>query len=337
MSSLGSVPGFGGGAAGGGSGGSGIVGGLLGTVTKALGGSGGGGSGGAPMTAQIGNALLLSAGAGLLGAGLQPNRGKMSSGLLSAAGGGILGMQAASLLGTSPLWSGVLGAGIGLTAAGLYKGGLGGLGMDVAGGALIGLQLGGPIGALIGAGVGAAAGGLRLLVKTADEKIRAKVKEVYGIDITEKNVRMQIAQIAHDRYGGNINVAVASPEVQEIVRMYAIATGKNPSGLPRPMYGATFTQSGAGGVSLQPVYSGGNIVANPYSGTTTTQYGQLGQQMTFLSLDPTQALSLLSGQVTGVMAQNPGNVASANAAALASGNSRDAQNNALFEPLTVMS
>lgn len=308
----------------------------LGGFGGVLGKLGGNGSG-APMTAQIGNALLLAAGAGLLGAGLKQNTKAVPSGIMSTAGGGILGMQAASLLGTSPLWSGVLGAGIGLSAAGLMRGGLSGLGMDVGGGALIGLQLGGPIGALIGAGVGAIAGGIRMLIPGAAQKVRSKIKQVYGVDISQQNVLMQIVQLAKDHYGGNLDVAIASPEVQDLVRLYSIATGKNPSGLPRPMYAATFTQSGAGGVNLQPVYQSGNVVANPYSGVTSTQYAQLGSQLTYLQLDPTQALSLLSGQVTGVMAQNPGNVAAANAAALASGNSRDAQNNALFEPLTVMS
>jgi hypothetical protein len=266
---------------------------------------------------------------GGLGFNLMP--GSMLPGLgLAASVAGLMGARQLGTHGTGGLIGGAaLGAFSGLVGAGALA--------AMFPSVFVPLLAAGPVGWIVAGGIGAAIGLSSLYIKTADQKVRSKVQQVYGIDISEKNIRMQIVQLAKDRYGGNLDVAIASPEVQQIVRLYAMATGKNPSGLPRPMYAATFTQSGAGGVNLQPVYQGNNVVANPYSGVTSTQYAQLGQQLTYLSLDPTQALKLLSGQVTGVMAQNPGNVAAANAAALASGNSRDAQNNALFEPLTVMS
>jgi len=68
-----------------------------------------------------------------------------------------------------------LGGGL-LALAGLRRGGLSGLAMTTAGGALIGFKYGGPLGAAIGAGAGAVAGIVRLFVNSAEQKAREKIK-----------------------------------------------------------------------------------------------------------------------------------------------------------------
>jgi len=128
-----------------------------------------------------------------------------------------------------------------------------------------------------------------------------------------------------------------SQDVQDIVRNYALATGQAGRALlPRPMYAAAFAQSAAGGLQLQPVYSGGNLVNNPYTGTTTTQMQQALGAATFIQLHPSQAAALFQGQVVQVLGSNPGVVGAANAKAVSSGTSRTAQSSALLEPGTVM-
>jgi hypothetical protein len=264
-------------------------------------------------------------GAGIAGAGLAhlaPTLGGLIPGLgLSAAGGGLLG------------------AGIGLAGYGLYRGGKAGIPITAAGGAMIGAVLGTAvfpgIGTLLGAGIGAAVGGIaglfRSLVKTADQKLQAKLKQVYSIDVQDKGVRAQILEMAKSKYGGSLDMAARAPETQELIKLYALATGQNPTGIPRPMYGATFAQSGSG-LALQPVYSNGQLVASPYSGSTTSQYAQ----GIYVQLNPQQANDLFEGKVVNVIETNPSSVGQASARSSRSGSSRDAQRMALMEPLTVV-
>jgi hypothetical protein len=110
---------------------------------------------------------------------------------------------------------------------GLRRGGVSGLAMTTAGGAMIGYRFGGPLGAAIGAGVGAIAGIVRLFVKGAEEKARSKVKAIYGVDISDKGVLRQIVDIAKQAYGGNLDVAIRSQQVQDLVELYAMSTGQN--------------------------------------------------------------------------------------------------------------
>ncbi len=84
-----------------------------------------------------------------------------------------------------------------LALMGLQRGGVAGLAMTTAGGAMIGFKYGGPLGAAIGAGVGAVAGLVRLFVKGAQEKAREKIKATYGVDIREKNILAEIVNIAN--------------------------------------------------------------------------------------------------------------------------------------------
>ena len=92
---------------------------------------------------------------------------------------------------------------------------------------------------------------------------------------------------------------------------------------------------------MQPVYSGGQLIQNPYTGTTTTQLQNAltarmsTSQNVFVQLDPQQASSLFTGQVVQVIQNNPGTVAAANTNAAVTGQSRTTQANALLQPLSV--
>ena len=289
-----------------------------------------------PAAAQLG----LTLGTTLALAGLQ--RGGPKGGVETVSGATLAGVSAAfafPALGLTALGGGLLGAGVGALAYGIQRGGKVGAGFDVGGGALTGAILGTAVfpglgtaaGAAIGAAVGAVAGGLRILFPGMDQKIRDGVKRIYGIDIPNKQIRDQIAQIITNTYGGNVNVGLYSQEVQNIVRLYSATTGQM-AGLPRPEYGVTTAQQG-GQLTTQPVYSNGQLVQNPYSGTTTYQYSQRGL---YMQLNPNQAMQLFSGQVVSVMQNNPSTVAQSNATALSAGNSRYATQGALLEPNTVM-
>jgi len=332
--------GFGGGGYGGGGGGTGL-GGILGTLQGAaqisqLGQLGGAGAGGGPGLGGLlgqakGIASLASGGWKAALSGLAPGLGLM--GAMAGLGGAFHLGQYAQRTG-SPIAGAaapLLGAFSGLLAAGS----LAALFPSV----FVPLLAAGPIGWIAAAGIGAAIGLIGVLKKSDTQHVRDLVKQMYGIDISNVQVLNQIVQIAKQKYGGAISIAVASPEVQQLVNLYAASQGMRSVG-PRPMYAATLNQSAAG-LQLQPVYSNGQLVSSPYAGTTTTQWALASQYMTqqpsamYLQLDPALASQLFSGQVVNVLNQNPTVVGNANSAAISSGSSRNSQLGGLLEPFTV--
>ena len=132
-----------------------------------------------------------------------------------------------------------------LALDGLRRGGITGLAETTAGGVMIGYRLGGPLGAAIGAGAGAVAGIVRLFVKGAQEKAREKIKAVYGVDISDKAILRQIVDTAKSAYGGNLDVAIQSQQIRELVELYAMSTGQKMSGVSNQMRPVSLVQSGA--------------------------------------------------------------------------------------------
>jgi hypothetical protein len=157
-----------------------------------------------------------------------------------------------------------------LAILGLQRGGLSGLGMTTAGGAMIGFKYGGPIGAAIGAGVGAVAGLVRLFVKGAQEKAREKIKATYGVDIREKNILAEIVNIAKQGFGGNLDMAIRSQQVRDLVELYALSTGQSTTGLPATMrpvsllqQGGNLFQSSPGGLTMDRIGGSAPTAAAP--------------------------------------------------------------------------
>jgi hypothetical protein len=150
-----------------------------------------------------------------------------------------------------------------LALMGLQRSGVSGLAMTTVGGAMIGFKYGGPIGAAIGAGIGAVAGLVRLFVKGAQEKAREKIKATYGVDIRDKGVLKQIVDIAKQGFGGNLEAAVRSQQIRDLVELYALSTGQTTSGLPasvRPVsilqQGGSLFQSSSGGLMIDRIGEG---------------------------------------------------------------------------------
>ncbi len=150
-----------------------------------------------------------------------------------------------------------------LALMGLQRGGVSGLAMTTAGGAMIGFKYGGPVGAAIGAGIGAVAGLVRLFVKGAQEKAREKIKATYGVDIREKNILAEIVNIAKQSFGGNLDMAIRSQQIRDLVELYALSTGQSTARLPatvRPVsllqQGGSLFQSSSGGLTLDRIGGG---------------------------------------------------------------------------------
>jgi len=157
-----------------------------------------------------------------------------------------------------------------LALMGLQRGGLSGLAMTTAGGAMIGFKYGGPLGAAIGAGIGAVAGLVRLFVKGAQEKAREKIKATYGVDIREKNILAEIVNIAKQGFGGNLDMAIRSQQIRDLVELYALSTGQSTAGLPatvKPVsllqQSGSLFQSNPGGLTMDRIGGGAPSAAAP--------------------------------------------------------------------------
>ena len=102
-----------------------------------------------------------------------------------------------------------------LAMDGLRRGGLTGLAETTGGGAMMGFKFGGPIGVAIGAGIGAVAGIVRLFIKSGADKVKSKIKEVYGLDVPDKDFLQSILDLAKSAFGGNIDLAIRSNQVRD--------------------------------------------------------------------------------------------------------------------------
>ncbi len=166
---------------------------------------------------------------------------------------------------------GALLAGGGVLAVdGLRRGGVSGLLETTAGGALIGAKFGGPVGALIGAGVGAIAGTIRLFIKSGAEKVVSKVKAIYGIDIDKKFAQDPILGIIKQNFGGNVDVGLRSPQIRDLLELYATTTDQKSAGIVNRVQQSTFANQGGSlvnipnlGLTGAPVgFSAGSAIGN---------------------------------------------------------------------------
>jgi len=335
---------FGGGrasfAAGGGAGGGGgLLGGLGGLLGAGAGGGGLFGSG-----ASGGGMIFSAAGGGPSGAG---GGGGLLGGLLGGKGGSgaslaglkdFLGFgggvqyapgqattwaastfgQKLSALGRSN--AALLGGGL-LAFDGLRRGGLLGMGETTAGGAMIGFKYGGPVGALIGGAVGLAAGIGRLFIHGATEKAREKIKSLYGVNVTDKGVLNQIVQMVKEGFGGNFDVGLRSPQVRELVQLYAMTTGQPAKGMPATMQSLTMSETG-GSLYSMPNYQNGVAQGGITALDTIGRGAASGASGVTIQLDGPATTALLRGEAVSAIQTNTRKVASATVSAMKSNASR---------------
>ena len=154
----------------------------------------------------------------------------------------------------------MLAAGAMLAMDGLRRGGKIGVAETTAGGALIGAKFGGPLGAAIGAIAGFAAGMVRLFMKGAVEKARQKIKDLYGVDIADNAVLQQIVDTAKQSYGGNLDLAIRTEEIRDLIKLYAMSTGQPTKGMPATIYPLEMAQAG-GSIYQSTGYANGTSIS----------------------------------------------------------------------------
>jgi hypothetical protein len=303
-------------------GGGGILGSLLGSVPLIGGGSifGKGSITGGP-GGTGGFSGPVSAGGGTGGAGMLAGLGGVGS---LALGGSALGLAGAYKLGSSDSKFKYAAPAIG-AAAGML--GFGALSMMFP--ALIAA---GPVGWIAAAGIGAAVGLIALFRKGAESKAREKIKAVWGVDVKDKGVLSQIVEMAKSGFGGNLDLAIRSTQVRDLVQLYAMSTGQRTT-LANEVRPTTLSQIG-GSLFQQPTYVNGSGYA--YPGLQSSGSGSLSMISAGAQNTGTQVINLeVDSKPIAQLVMSNGNVVSQTG--LKASRGRNEMRSLTLAPGTVMS
>jgi hypothetical protein len=282
--------------------------------------SGGGAAAGGGVTSKAGVGILANLKQAVSGwkdmltnlgnIGFKPERWSMDeAGNLTkiANGKGVGGMKGGAML----------AAGAMLAMDGLRRGGKIGVAETTAGGALIGAKFGGPLGAAIGAIAGFAAGMVRLFIKGAVEKARQKIKDLYGVDIPDKALLQQIVDTAKQSYGGNLDMAIRTQQIRDLIQLYAMSTGQQTKGMPAQVHPLDLVQKG-GSLYQSSGYSNGTALPGMGGLPTLDNIGggvASSAGPVVIQLDGPATTSLLRGEAVNAIASNPRVVAGASLSA----------------------
>jgi hypothetical protein len=107
----------------------------------------------------------------------------------------------------------------------------------------------------------------RLFIKGAQEKVRSKIKSAYGVDISDKGILQQIVAMAKQSYGGNLDLAIRSTQIRDLVMDYAMMTGQKTSGISATPRAISLAESG-GSLYEATAYSNG-VAQSSISGLAT--------------------------------------------------------------------
>lgn len=225
-----------------------------------------------------------------------------------------------------------------LAMDGLRRGGKIGVAETTAGGALIGYKFGGPLGAAIGGIAGAVAGIVRLFVKGAADKAKEKIKALYGVDIADKGVLQQIVDMAKSGFGGNLDMAIRSPQIRDLIQLYAMTTGQKTTGMPGTVTPLSLVETGGSLFQSSQYNNGtplpalGGLPGLDRIGAGTPSGGGL-----VIQLDGPATTALLQGQAVQAITDNPRLVQNATMAATKSSANRRELTSLQLSPGTLTS
>jgi hypothetical protein len=241
----------------------------------------------------------------------------------------------------------MLAGGIALGADGLRRGG--GMGMleTTAAGAMIGFRFGGPMGAVVGGAIGAGIGLGRWIFggKSPEQKVIDKVRELYRLELKDKSVARQIVEISRSM-GGNLDMAVRSPQARELLEMYAMSKGQNDLAASIRMPRATpFSgiQTGGQFQELPSFYNGspsGGVPASVTPSSSPSRSAAAPSQMSVnvsVKLDPESSSQFIQGQEVQAIKQNAPVVQQAVQAAMKSSIGRRSMTAMQASPRAVLS
>lgn len=162
------------------------------------------------------------------------------------------------------------------------------------------------------------------------EKAREKVKALYRVDIFDQGVLKQIVDTAKQAFGGNLDMAIRSAQIRDLIELYAITTGQKPIGLPGTAQPLDLVQTG-GSLYPSPGYSNGTVLPGLGRLPTLDRIGggtRATAQPLVIQLDGPATTALLQGEAVQAIVQNPRAVQAASLSA--------AKSNAGRRDLTVL-
>jgi hypothetical protein len=156
-----------------------------------------------------------------------------------------------------------------------------------------------------------------LFIKGATEKTKDKIKALYGVDIADKGVLKQIVDMTKSEFGGNIDMAIRSPQIRDLIQLYAMSTGQHTKGMPAQVHPLDLVQSG-GSLYQSRGYSNGAALPGMGGLPTLDSIGggvASGAGPVVIQLDGPATTSLLRGEAVNAIASNPRVVAGASLSA----------------------
>ncbi len=258
-----------------------------------------------PVAATVGSASQAAAGAKLFGL-------SASNLSLLALGGSALGLTGAFKLGQS---GSTLGRALAVptgVASGLF-------GFGALASIFPSLIAAGPVGFLAAGAIGGIAGLIGLFRDSAEEKIVKKVREIYKIDIPRRFAKDPLLGIIRQQFGGNVDLGLRSPQVRELLELYAISTGQNSTGIVARTVPSVFANQG-GVLTQVPTYQNGAQVLAGASATTASV--SAAPQPVVLQLDGPATVALLRGEAVTAVKANPRTVSQAALAGQRQGSGR---------------
>ena len=168
------------------------------------------------------------------------------------------------------------------------------------------------------------AGIVRLFVKGAAEKAKEKIKALYGVDISDKGVLQQIVDMTKSGFGGNLDMAIRSPQIRDLIQLYAMTTGQKTTGMPGTVTPLSLVETG-GSLFQSPQYNNGTplpALGWPARDSTRSAAALPSGGGLVIQLDGPATTALLQGQAVQAIADNPRLVQSATMAATKSNANR---------------
>jgi hypothetical protein len=135
--------------------------------------------------------------------------------------------------------------------------------------------------------------------------------------IPDKGVLQQIVDTAKQSYGGNLDMAIRTAQIRDLIQLYAMSTGQATKGMPATVHPLDLVQKG-GSLYQSPGYSNGASL--PGMGGLPTLDGigggvASGAGPVVIQLDGPATTSLLRGEAVNAIASNPRVVAGASLSA----------------------
>jgi hypothetical protein len=255
---------------------------------------------------------------------------------------GVNGVAGAALLtgGSMLAQQGLLGSSRGTWA---------GVGMGALGGAAIGFQMGGPLGALIGGAAGGLIGlGEKIAgVESPEREAHRLILSTYGIDVAVNSGTIKQIVEMSKQYGGSISMTIRTPEVRQLLQLYAESTGQHSNLFLQNPMAAHLSQQG--GQTYQGLsynngtgYTFGSGAGLPTLGSgamipTGNPFGPGGGMVNHIVLDADATVDLIStGALRGIQS-NPAAVSASANSGYSTGSARLQTASTLLAPNVITS